>query len=409
MQTLKHDGAKSISIQAHVANYRNQHLALPKWQRNGQKVWEGEYRSDLIESIMLGIDIPKLYLGILREHPGKTMIIDGGHRTRCLDAYVNNEFAWEITEYVETPEGGTTRSIIRVYYSDSPKDLRNNRVMTPQERNHFDNYKLTIVCYRGIAEKQARQIFNRLQNAAPMAMADVVNSYESDLVEFFREEVRPKLLKGNEDYKHLKGVPLKHPDTNEDIYQFLSWYTIINPSGLKEDALKNIEMGKGREENRCFGFLREFDESTLTHSQKTRFKDAIDTLIGYIMDIPKLNNGEISSLLYASLYIPNFSLEKFKEFIDDIKKYKGLDSESSKYFKIGRETLAHARKNERDALDATYDGFLAKWQKSKQQNGMGETNMVTRNGIIQVYCVGENVVDAPYVEGDALEPFVMSA
>lgn len=400
MQTLTNDGAKSICIQAHVANYRNEHLVLPRWQRNGQRVWEGEYRSDLIESIMLGIDIPKLYLGILREHPGKKMIIDGGHRTRCLVSYVRNQFAWETND-------------TKVYYSEVPMELRGNRTMTPEERAHFDNYELTLVCYKNVAEKQARQIFNRLQNAAPMAMADVVNSYEADLVEFFREEVRPRLLNGNETYAHLKEFPLKHPDTNEDLYQLLSWYTIVNPcdtngNSPEVNALKNIEMGKGREGNRCFRFLREFDDTNLTHGSKSRFMDAIDDLIVLVKEIPKINNSAISSLLYANLYMPNFSFERFKELCESVKKYKSLDNESNKLFKSGSD-LAQIRKRERDELDAMYNGDLSKWQKSKQQAGVREANMLIRRDIIMSHCIASDEANAPYVEGEALEPFVMSA
>ena len=173
-----------------------------------------------------------------------------------------------------------------VYYSEVPKATRGNRVMTDVERNVFDTYKLTLVTYRDITENQARIIFNRLQNAAPMAMADIINSYESELVEFFRNTVRPKLLKGNESYKHIKGVPLKQPDTNEDIYQFLSWFTIINPDGTDEDpkknALKHIEMGKGRNNNMCFKFLRDFDTRELTRSMEDSFITNVESLFQFV-------------------------------------------------------------------------------------------------------------------------------
>jgi hypothetical protein len=399
-QRLKHSGAKSIPIQKHVANYRSRHLALPKWQRNGQKIWEGEYKSDLIESIMYGIDIPKIYLGTLKGKPER-LIIDGGHRTRCLDSYMNNKFPWK--------ESGTGAL---VYYSECPHETRNNRVMTNVEKSWFDNYELTVLCYEGVTEKEARMIFNRLQNAAPMAMADIVNSYESDLVEFFRDEVRPWLLKGNDEYKHLKGCPLKKPDTNEDIYQLLSWYTIINPvehndKSPEENALENIEMGKGREGNKCFGFLKNFDDTTLTQAKMTKFKENITVLTDFLKDNQKFNNAEISSFLYARLYVPNFSQDKFVEFMEKVKLYKALDSESNKKFKLGQTALAQAKKTERDELDTEYGGCIEKWQKSKQQNGMRDANMDTRNEVLKTHCVDDGVAEVePFVEGDALEQFV---
>ena len=173
---------------------------------------------------------------------------------------------------------------------------------------------MTVVTYTDITEKQARTIFNRLQNAAPMAMADVVNSFESDLVEYFRDEMRPWLLDGREDYKHC-GLPLKSPETNEDIYQMLSWMTIVNPAhneySLEENAMKNIEMGKSRENNFCFKYLRDFDDSDLTESIKNKFKQTVTYVIDFLKVNPKLNNlADIATLIYSMLYVPNFSKEQ---------------------------------------------------------------------------------------------------
>ena len=154
---FNHDGAKAISIKNHIANYTGNKLSMPTWQRKGQKVWEGDYKSELIESVMSGIMIPILYLGNII-HQTKPYIIDGGHRTRALHAYVQNMYAWE-------------RGTERLYYSEVPKITRGSRIMTEEERHEFDTYKLTIVSYRDITENQARIIFNRLQNAAPMAMS----------------------------------------------------------------------------------------------------------------------------------------------------------------------------------------------------------------------------------------------
>ena len=60
MNPLSRDEAVSISVKDHVHNYERKYLDIPKWQRNGQKNWEGNYLSELIDSIMSGIDLPKL-------------------------------------------------------------------------------------------------------------------------------------------------------------------------------------------------------------------------------------------------------------------------------------------------------------------------------------------------------------
>jgi hypothetical protein len=401
--TLNHDGAKSISIQSHVANFKCSRLSMPAWQRNGQKIWQGEYKSDLIESIMYGIDIPKIYLGVLHsEGPrGKPLIIDGGHRTRCLTAFMANIFPWEYKKE-------------KIFYSEiTGNETRSSRVMTYEERGYFDNYQLTLVTYTDITEKQARTIFNRLQNAAPMAMADVVNSFESDLVEYLRDEMRPWLLDGRDDYKHHKGLPLKAPETNEDLYQMLSWMTIVHPEhnehSLEENAMKNIEMGKSREGNLCFKYLRDFDESSLTEPIKNRFKRSVVSVINFLKTNPKLNNlGDMATFIYSTLYTPNFSTDQFVAFLNAVSSYKSLESESKKRFKQGQTTLAQQKKNERDTLNATYDGNLEKWIKSKAQNGMRDVNMRIRNNIVNEFCIRmplpqEDDDMENYIEGDDLE------
>lgn len=399
--TLNHNGAKSISIQSHVANFMCSRLSMPAWQRNGQKIWEGGYKSDLIESIMYGIDIPKIYLGVLNsEGPrGKPMIIDGGHRTRCLTAFMGNQFPWEYKNE-------------KIFYSEiSGNETRASRVMTNEERRYFDNYQLTVVTYRDITEKQARTIFNRLQNAAPMAMADIVNSFESDLVDYFRHDIRPWLLDGHEDYKHHKGLPLKSPETNEDLYLMLSWMTIVHPENnefsLEENAMKNIEMGKSREGNLCFKYLRDFDESSLTEPIKNRFKEVIISVINFLKVNPKLNNlADIATFIYSILYVPDFSINQYVSLLKAVATYKSLESESKKRFKQGQTPLAQQKKYERDSLNGEYDGNLEKWIKSKAQNGMRESNMKIRNDIVNEFCIEiEEMNDDMdnYIEGDDLE------
>ena len=397
-QQMKHTGAKSISIQAHVANYMSQHLHLPQWQRKGQKVWEGEYKSDLIQSIMMGIDIPKLYLGLIDTMPERPLIIDGGHRTRCLEAYMKNTFPWVLEDDTQ------------VYYSETPTSTRGARSMTHEERSYFDNYDLTLITYTDITEKQARNIFNCLQNAAPMAMADVVNSYESDLVEFFRDDVRPWLLNGNPDYKHNKGLPLKHPDTNEDIYQFLSWFTIVNPMddndrSREENALSNVEMGKNRENNLCFKFLRNFDDSRLTQQAKTNFKGTITSVISFLERNPKMNNlADLATYIYAIHHIPNFSEDMFKDFLTVVIKMKSLENEAKKKFRTGQPTLATTKQEEKNILNATYEGKPELWLKSKAQNGMKGDNMKARNDIVRTFCLEDSEPDdaEDYIEGEDL-------
>ena len=43
MNPLSRDEAVSVSVKDHIQNYQRNFLDMPKWQRNGQKNWEGNY------------------------------------------------------------------------------------------------------------------------------------------------------------------------------------------------------------------------------------------------------------------------------------------------------------------------------------------------------------------------------
>jgi len=346
----------------------------------------------------MGIDIPKLYLGLIDTMPERPLVIDGGHRTRCLDAYMDNRFSWILDDDTQ------------VYYSETPTGTRGSRVMTEEEKSYFDNYDLTLITYIDLTEKQARCIFNCLQNAAPMAMADVVNSFESDLVEFLRDEIRPWLLNGNEDYKHHKGLPLKHPDTNEDLYQMLSWFTIVNPTGdndrsIEENALSNVEMGKTRENNLCFKYLRNFNDDNLTPQAKTIYKATITSVLNFLDRNPKMNNlADLATYIYSIHHIQNFSEDLFKKFLETVVKMKTLDNESKKKTRARQHDLSKAKLDEKDALHTQYEGKPEMWLKSKAQNGMKGDNMKIRNEIVKIFCLedGEQGEVEDYIEGDDL-------
>ncbi len=397
---FKHEGVKSITVHGHISNFTNQLLSLPSWQRRGQKIWQGDYKSELIDSIMSGVMLPMICLaeikGILQQM--ETIIIDGGHRTRTLHAYKNNEFAWKYKDEL-------------VYYSETHHDTRGNRIMTAEERHMFDNYHLTFVTYHDIDESGARMIFNRLQNAAPMTMADIVNSYESPLVDYFRFNIRSKLLRGADIYdKVWKRLGFKKPDTNEDLYQMLSLFSIVNPSSedesMERNALKCVEMGKDRENNACFRYLRNFDNRILTPSMIQRFESSLENIYAFASKndthFKSGGKGDIPTYLHSLLYVELFSKSRFSQLLDDVDQYKHYDSSSEKLFKAGKTGMAESMKVQREALNHKYEGALEKWVKTRANNPANESNMIKRRDIVKRWCIGEDAV-AEYVEGQAIE------
>ena len=61
----------------------------PDFQRN--EVWSGRQKSELIESVVMGIPLPLIYLAETME--GKLVIVDGRQRLTTFFRYLDNEFA----------------------------------------------------------------------------------------------------------------------------------------------------------------------------------------------------------------------------------------------------------------------------------------------------------------------------
>lgn len=381
-----------MTLKDYIAHYRNGDYSMPPWQRGQQQIWTEEYREELIQSILDGIDVPKLYHATYNNGEQVTSIIDGGHRTRTWNSFFQNKFGVRLSD--DSDE--------RVFYTVTPQETRNSRVMTTDEVNTLNNYKVTIVTYNDISEKEARRIFNRLNNAAPMAMPDIVNSWESELIDFLREmvnyEVPPspclrsrKTIEGH--FAGLRSLP--KPDNNECLYQLLSWFTIVNPfddtdKSLEDEAIKYIEKGKNRN-SATFKYLQIFDKkgTDLTQAAQDGFKLMIQDLITFLEENRDLSisSGDVNTYIYSQMWCDNFSKEKFKGFLQNVHHFKKLKTESEKMFKNGQGPGATAKQGQANTLDEQYDGDISSWIKSRAQNPSGEKSMKTRNEIIQKHCI----------------------
>lgn len=78
----------SISHINTLLNKRKDLILNPKFQRNN--VWSDKQKSELIESILMGIPIPVIYL--FENQMGKRQVVDGKQRITAVTQFINNEF-----------------------------------------------------------------------------------------------------------------------------------------------------------------------------------------------------------------------------------------------------------------------------------------------------------------------------
>ena len=385
-----------IKISNYINNYiRNDRIEFPRWQRD--ETWPDDYRPTLIESIMGRSDLPKLYLS--KNPNGTFYILDGGHRTRAIRGFMDND-------YPITIDG------IKVYYDETPsQNTRNNRVMTDYEKNIFDNYLLTITIYENLSENEARSKFNKLQNAQPMSMADIVNSHESNLVDYLRTlgtlSINGQHLSTY--FDNYKKVLVKSGNSHM-FYQLASWFTVCFPVVVDgEDridrALDYALKGEKKDTSTTYIYVKDYSEE-ISNEQKEFFETHISELILQINEFKDnskhLSIAEWTSILHANIYIDNFSIDKFINFHDNMERYCNLDKDSKNHAKANNYELAEECSNQANTLNTTYNNKLSEWKKLK--SNLNKNGMKVRYDIMNEYCIDDDDNIAEQVDTDDFQP-----
>lgn len=141
-------GQREYSIRELFDSYNRKELILsPKFQR--RSVWEYKAKSYLIDSIVRGLPIPRLFireksrldLTVIKE------IVDGQQRLRTIFDFLNNGF---VISPIHNPEFGNFKF----------KDLPDDRKMA------FLNYTLSAVILIDLGDDEVFNIFSRLNTYA---------------------------------------------------------------------------------------------------------------------------------------------------------------------------------------------------------------------------------------------------
>jgi hypothetical protein len=373
--SIKHlTQTRSRDVEWFCSQYESKRYSLSPWQRDD--CWSHEYKKKLIESILSGIDIPKIYIGEIINTDIET-IMDGGHRTRAINGFKNNNFSITINDQ-------------EVFFDKEIDQVtRNIRNLSIDEKKTFLSFELTVTTYNNITENDCRKIFNILQNAEPMTVADVINSHQSDLVDYLRNLSNESMI----DAQPLKDIVvknkiLKNADNSELLYQLASWFTIINPilnndDDVEEVAMKYLEKGLTRE-SKCLAYVKEHSKNV-----SIDIKNHFEAKIAYLMKYPNINkmsSADINTFIHAKEWISGFSEEKFNKFLDDASHHSTVKNKSNKKFKEGNIDEGTKLMEEANNLDSNYDGNLSVWKNSKSSGGSNISGMTKRKNIVEEYC-----------------------
>jgi len=366
----------SYPIDLYVQQLDNEKYSFPDWQR--EDCWKDNYKKELIVSILKGMDLPKIYLGDIKEKD-KVYIIDGGHRSRAIREFMKNKFS--ITD-------GKTE----IFYNKTfEKETRNKSILSSSHKKKFDDYHLDIVKYSDITENDCRNIFNKLQNAKPMSIEDVINSWQSELVDFIRNLLDFSLL-DDTIFNHFINLKIiNKPNKTTIMSQLLSWYTIQFPimeenPGLEKEMVSLKYLAKGNNNSSPILDYVHTYRWDITDNIKGQFLDLIIFIISYYKQ-NNISTSDMNTLIHSKVNYSNFNLEKYKELLSQVKEYdllrkKGEDYQKHKKYEESRKEFINAEK-----INNNYENNLEVWSNSRKDGGNNPSGMKKRLNIIIDYCL----------------------
>jgi hypothetical protein len=388
-----HFEKEDVALKYFNQEYNDGERMLDVWQR--LDAWVDEYKVKFIIAVLESSDIPKIWQYTLKgDTLKKKRILDGGHRTRAINEFINGDFGVPLSDgnwyfYVlESEKQGKERE----------KGVGQNRVLPDEYQHQFDNYKLSVTTYTDLTDEEARCKFNELNHCRPMTTSEVINSHSSLLIDFLRKEWSYFIDKeDSDDFTRIKRMfSLKKKDMEKLNHMkiLVSLFSLIERKG-SEDKFSYCEPKD------ALTYIRSKDDNFLnTQFNKeefiplwNRFTDAIEKYKLFIETLEKKdfqlsNHSEAISLFHYLNTIGEPTDEMYDDLVSfhnnceiyrrDSKKYeKGLNHAKDKDIKDIENTQTSFKTLEKEVGD-----YVIKWVGSFQNNGSGSTNLKKRKEIL---------------------------
>ena len=202
-------------------------LYIPAYQRNF--VWSSKIKSKFVESILMGLPIPFLFL-YRNKSTGNLEIVDGAQRIQTLVEFLNNKLKLEELKRLTT--------LNTKLYSDLPEKFR----------NIFETTSLRIIILdEKTTENNRKEIFNRL-NTTGERLEDIeviLGSYTGEFIEFLKE------CSNNSDFKELCPIPEDKLNRKENIELIARFFAYSDDLEIDKISLKKYS-------NSVAPFIEEF-------------------------------------------------------------------------------------------------------------------------------------------------------
>lgn len=316
MTPVRYD-TREYPVEVLVDKYRNDEFIIPKYQR--EFVWSKEKQSKFIESILLDLPVPLLFLADEPE-TGKLEIVDGSQRIRTLSAFINGTLTLTGLQKLDTLNG-----------------FKFDDLLISRQRRFNRKTVRSIELTENASWKIRKDIFERINtkpyDLTPMEIRKGV--FEGDFYDFLKECSEHNLFK---ELCPISEKRLKREEGPEMILRFFAYADNYHNFVHRVDEFLDDYM-QDKSENG-------FDES------KMRFD--FEKMLGFIeryfpygfkksptfKSTPRVRFEAISIGTHLALQenpdlVPASSIESWLN-SDEFKKHTRSDAANNKYKVIGR-------------------------------------------------------------------------
>lgn len=216
-----------VDVEGLVKRMNREDIYLPGFQRGF--VWSATEKSRFIESLILGLPVPTLFLARDSETQNRLNIIDGQQRLKTLQSYLNGEFSLSGKEIPEDLKG-RYHSNRRAAYGERPAYPKAKVLDQADERTLSDAVVHSIVIRPNPKDddgdlgreynKAIIQIFKRLNTSGKALNAQEVRAsiFHGPFLRLLQE------LNEIEDWRALFGKPHSRMKDQEAILRALALY-----------------------------------------------------------------------------------------------------------------------------------------------------------------------------------------
>lgn len=145
----------------------------PDYQR--PPVWSLSQKQLLIDTILRGYDIPKMYWRKTSKNPDRYEVVDGQQRLRAIWEYMSGNF--NLGKSAEPINGHDLRN---TSYANGGK------VLPDELRQTFDIYPLDVIVMTDTDEEEVREMFLRLQNGTSLKAQEKRNAMSGKMRDFVK-------------------------------------------------------------------------------------------------------------------------------------------------------------------------------------------------------------------------------